>query len=437
MSMLPSSSGWGSTVDETFLDVRPHGLRFDGDDPVLAAAAWSRLAEPGDVVAGSLVRHLGAAGALVWLTEAVRDPARAVSGPALDQLVEPVSRSGRAVGQDLAGEPSPGEHREAAIRLADAVARWAPRLESLDPRRELRVLERYGGVLVVPGDPRWPAGLDDLGPAAPFALWVRGDTDVAAWARRSVAIVGARASTSYGERVAQELASGLADRGFSVVSGGAYGIDAAAHRGALAAGGVTCAVLAGGVDRFYPQGNHDLLRQVVATGSVLSEVPPGSAPFRQRFLARNRVIAAATSATVVVEAAHRSGALSTARRAVELLRPVGAVPGPVTSMASAGCHRLLRDGAAVCVTGVAEVAELAGTMGADAAGDVVTEVRQTDSLSPEEKSLWDALPVRSGASTDSVAVAAGLPPRRVLALLGSFESRGLVRRDGARWRRAP
>ncbi|WP_418277307.1 DNA-processing protein DprA [Isoptericola jiangsuensis] len=386
------------------------GLRFDGDDPRLAAAAWSRIAEPGDPVAGALVGHLGVVEALAWLVDAARDPSQV-----------PVA--------DLAGvRPASAE------RLAQAVARWAPRLGSLDPRRELRVLERCEGTLLVPGDERWPDGLAGLGAAAPFALWVRGNADLSTWARRSVALVGARASTAYGERVAANLACGLVDRGFAVVSGGAYGIDAAAHSGALAAEGVTCAVMAGGVDRFYPQGNDDLLRQVLATGTVLSEVPPGSAPFRQRFLARNRLIAALTGATVVVEAAHRSGALSTARHAVQLHRPVGAVPGPVTSMASAGCHALLRDGAAVCVTGAEDVAELAGAMGDDAAAaERSAPVGPRDGLDPDERMLWDALPVRSGATTDSVAASAGLAPRRVMTLLGSFERRGLARRDGARW----
>src|SRR5690606_18729050 len=254
----------------------------------------------------------------------------------------------------------------AVARLLRAVARWAPRLDGLDPRRELRVLERLGGELLVPGDAGWPVGLDDLGPVRPLALWVRGNRDLAALAERSVAVVGARACTDYGRHVTGEIAAGLAARGFTVVSGGAYGIDAAAHRAAVVSGGPTVAFLAGGVDRFYPAGNTELLREVVGSGgAVVSEVPPGSVPSRVRFLLRNRLIAAVAGATVVVEAAWRSGSLSTAVRAAELSRPVGAVPGPVTSMASAGCHRLLRDGAAVCVTDADEVAELAGVLSRD------------------------------------------------------------------------
>jgi DNA processing protein len=235
--------------------------------------------------------------------------------------------------------------------LARALSRWAPRLADLDPRPALDALGEHAGVLLVPGSPAWPRRLDDLGPAAPLCLWVRGRPDLAALAARSVAVVGARAATSYGERVAGDLGVGLAEQGVTVVSGGAFGVDVAAHRGALAAGGRTVALLAGGIDRPTPAGNLAVLERIVDDGGALvAESPPGTPPSRARFLQRNRVIAALTGATVVVEAAWRSGALSTAARAAELLRPVGAVPGPITSTASVGCHRLLRDGAAVCVT---------------------------------------------------------------------------------------
>jgi len=419
------------TVD---VRTRPGALPFDASDPVLARAAWSRLVEPGDPVAGTLVAHLGPAEALAWLVDAVRDPARALRGSALEPLGTEV----------------------AADRLMEAVARWAPRLDRLDPRRELRVLERFGGVLLVPDDPRWPARLPDLGPEEPFALWVRGEPDLAALAERSVALVGARASSAYGEHVAGDIAAGLADRGFTVVSGGAYGVDAAAHRGAVAVGAPTVAVLAGGVDRFYPPGNQDLLLRLAdGAGAVVSEVPPGSAPFRQRFLARNRLIAAASCATVVVEAAWRSGALSTARHAARLLRPLGAVPGPVTSATSTGCHLLLRDGAAVCVTDAAEVAELAGPLVAEAppapadpgtAGSAGRDgaraprggrPAEVDSLGEGSRRVWDALPARASAALDSLARAAGLSAAETLAGLGSLEQLGLVGQEGGRWSRRP
>ncbi|QAY62257.1 DNA-protecting protein DprA [Xylanimonas allomyrinae] len=379
-------------------------LAFDADDPALAAAAWSRIAEPGDETAGALVAHLGAPGALAWLLE---------------------QHAAGATGQ-----------KGLARALASGVARWSTRLDGLDPRRELQVIERAGGTLLLPQDERWPRGLDALGAAAPFALWVRGDADLAGACRRSVAVVGARASTSYGEHVTAQLAAGLVDRGFTVVSGGAYGIDAVAHRAALLAAGTTVAVMAGGVDRFYPQGNHDLLRRVAESGAVVAEVPPGSSPFRQRFLARNRLIAAMTAATVVVEAAWRSGALSTARRAADLLRPVGAVPGPVTSMASGGCHLLLRDGVATCVTDAAEVAELAGAAGDDAARAPVGAASVADGLDEAARAVLDALPARASAEAGSLARVAGRSLPEVLGALGVLELRGLVAADGARWRRA-
>lgn len=409
-------------MPEPRLPATPVALPFDVEDPRLAAAAWSRVAEPGDPVAGALVAHLGAAGALGWLVDAVRDPGRTLSRGALTGL-------GTSV---------------AAGRLVDAVARWAPRLEHLDPRRELRVLERHAGTLVVPGDPGWPSGLADLGAEAPFALWVLGQGDVGSLARRSVAVVGARAASGYGEHVAAQIGAGLAERGTTVVSGGAYGIDAAAHRGALAADGPTVAVLAGGVDRLYPRGNHALLRRVErAGGALVSEVPPGSAPFRQRFLARNRLIAAMSQATVVVEAAWRSGALSTARRAADLLRPLGAVPGPVTAATSTGCHVLLRDGAAVCVTDAAEVAELAARpgelldeppAGRDAEGR--GPVDRAAALGEPARLAWEALPARASAPLESVARTAGRSVREALAGLGVLEQHGLARQDGGRWRRA-
>ncbi|HEY5514903.1 MAG TPA: DNA-processing protein DprA [Pengzhenrongella sp.] len=392
------------------------------DPETLARAAWSRVAEPGDVVAGALIAALGAVDALEWVRAAA--PQSTEGGDpgvrrVFDALVE------RA-----------GSHGESPRRLAAGIARWAPRLEHLDPRRELRVLARLGGVVVHPGIPGWPTPLDDLGPAAPPCLWVRGEADLDRGLRRAVSVVGARAATGYGEHVAADLAAGLVERRFTVVSGGAYGIDAAAHRGTLAVGGRTIVFLAGGIDRPYPAGNAALLARVLESGgSVLSEVPPGCVPSKSRFLQRNRLIAAAGRATVVVEAAWRSGALNTAGHAAALLRPVGAVPGPVTSMASAGCHRLLRDGLAVCVTDAAEVAELAGTAATDLAPERAGLPADVDGLDADERKLLDALPVVRAAAPDSLARAAGLSIAQVLAALGPLELEGLAERDGPGWRR--
>ncbi|NLE70557.1 MAG: DNA-protecting protein DprA [Actinomycetales bacterium] len=379
------------------------------DDAVrLARAAWSRLVEPGDAVAGALLAALGPQEALAWLRAGAAPPVAAVDD----------------------GEP--GGRARAAARLAAAAERWRVRLAGLDPRRELWMLERVGGRLVVPEDDGWPDGLDDLGTAAPVCLWVRGAADAGRLLAGSVAVVGARACTAYGEHVTADLAAGIADAGRCVVSGGAYGIDAVAHRAALAVGGRTVAFLAGGVDRLYPAGNADLLEAVLEAGGLVSEVPPGSAPAKVRFLQRNRLIAAVTTATVVVEAAWRSGALSTARRAAELLRPVGAVPGPVTSAMSAGCHRLLREGSAVCVTDAAEVLELVGPTPAP---EPATVPRPGDDLDPVERRTLDALPVRRAVPEDVLARTAGLALPEVRAALGRLELVGLARREGGAWRR--
>jgi DNA processing protein len=262
--------------------------------------------------------------------------------------------------------------------------------------------------------------------------------DLAPALSRSVALIGARACTTYGEHVTAELGAGLAAKGWTVVSGGAYGIDAVAHRSALAVDGPTVAFLAGGVDRLYPAGNARLLSAVIErSGAVVSEVPPGSVPSKTRFLQRNRLIAAAGRTTVVVEAAWRSGALNTAGHASALLRPVGAVPGPVTSVASAGCHRLLRSGAAVCVTDVDEVLDLVGAVGGDLATPPEGPERAWDRLSAEARRALDALPVRRGAEVDSLARAAGLTAEETRAALGVLELDGLAVREAGTWRRRP
>ena len=393
---------------------RGAGSAADGTwwaDDRRARGVWSALAEPGDEVAGALAQACGAAPSLAWVAGAVDSGA-----PDWDALAA------------LVGDVDAPLRR----RVGAAVARWSARWPSLDPARDLAAAARCGARLVVPTDPAWPRGLDDLGALAPAALWVRGAPPAVT---RSVALVGARSSTTYGERVAVDLAVDLARRGWAVVSGGAYGIDAAAHRGALLGGGATLVVLAGGVDRAYPAGNARLLDEVVrAGGSLLSEVPPGSTPHRSRFLQRNRLIAAASRATVVVEAAWRSGAASTAHHAARLLRPVGAVPGPVTSAASAGCHRLLRDGVAVCVTDAAEVVELAGDTGADAAPARVDEdVRPVDALDPLARQVHDGLSRRTPHDVAGVASRAGTTVAQARAMLGLLELEGLARRAAAGW----
>ena len=283
--------------------------------------------------------------------------------------------------------------------------------------------------LVTPADEAWPDAADDLGPHAPLVLWVRGDPRALEAARSGVAIVGARAATAYGEHVAGEFAAELAASGVCVVSGAAFGIDAAAHRASLAGGGCTVALMAGGLERAYPQAHTELVERIAATGAVVSEVAPGSAPTKWRFLQRNRLIAALSAATVVVEAGWRSGSLNTAHHASALGRPLGAVPGPVTSAASAGCHRLLRELEATCVTTAAEVRELIGWGELTGRGGGESAPRTTDATR-----VRDALSRRVARSAQEVARRSGLGVADVQSHLGLLHLDGLVTAESEGWR---
>jgi DNA processing protein len=367
-----------------------------------ARAAWARVAEPGDGDAGRLVRELGAEAAMAALVARTR------------------------------GETAPGS---TAIP-APALERWRSRVASADVILALRQAARFAAALVVPGDKDWPRGLADLGDHAPLALWVRGARSRLSALERAIAVVGARAATAYGEHVAMEAAAGLVDRGVAIVSGAAYGIDGAAHRATLASQGVTIAFLAGGVDRFYPAGHDELLRRIEARGAVVSEVPCGVAPSRWRFLQRNRLIAATTGATVVIEAGWRSGSINTAHHAAQLGRPIGVVPGPVTSSASAGCHRLLRESDAICVTSPAEMAELLGEVSVAETGAEPDPDTRTASIDPVRMRLLDAMSTSSGRSPERFAAISGLAPDRIRAELGLLELEGVVRRRPTGWVRA-
>ncbi len=316
-----------------------------------------------------------------------------------------------------------------------AGAGLASRLSAYDPGAAERAADRCGAMILTPADAGWPHQLDDLREKVPHALWVAGAGDLRLLALRAVAVVGARACTLYGEQVAHGWSADLAAAGWTIVSGAAVGIDAAAHRGALAAGGVTIAVVAGGVDVAYPRSHAELLARIQDDGLVVSESPPGEQVRRQRFLSRNRLIAALGRATLVVEAALRSGAASTAGAAVGLNRPVLAVPGPVTSPASAGCHRMIRDGSAICVVDVDDVAGLLDLDSVSArGGGERPEPSAWDRLAARERQVLDALPRRGGLDVDAVVRASGLGPADVLAALALLESVALVRGDGAQWR---
>lgn len=361
----------------------------------LARAALARVAEPGDELMGGWLAGLGPAE--TW----------------------------RALRAD---RPLPGATAERWAGLRLRAARAAP-------ERDLEFLGRLGGRFVCPEDREWPSQLDDLGPGRPVGLWVRGPCSLRFTALRSVAVVGARACTDYGAHVAAELAGCLAERGWTVVSGAAYGIDGAAHRGALAASGLTVAVLAAGVDTGYPAGHRELLRRIAGCGLLVAELPPGEHPTRARFVQRNRVIAALTRGTVVVEAARRSGALITARQARRLGRHVMAVPGPVTSSLSAGTHQLIREDATL-VGDTAHVIELTGAIGEPHGVESAVAVAPVprDLLAPQAARVLDALPATGTAEVESVARGACTSPEAAVARLHELSSLGFVERVGDRWR---
>jgi DNA processing protein len=380
---------------------------------VFARAAWSSIAEPGDGVAGAVVGMLGAATALTAVVDAW--PAERLT----QSLAATVDENGAG---DAAG---------LRLGLEQALARWRPRLSSAEVIRSLQQAGRTGTALLVPGDSHWPSGVDDLGQHAPLALWWRGRPEALDAIRHSIALVGARAATGYGEHVAMEAAAGLVDRGLAIISGAAYGIDGMAHRSALASNGTTIAFLAGGVDRFYPSGHDALLTRIVQAGAVLSELPCGAAPTKWRFLQRNRLIAAASGATVVLEAGWRSGSLNTAGHAAALGRPLGAVPGPVTSPTSAGCHRLLRDYDAICVTTSAEMAELIG-VGVDLELDLTSTDGPRERTSDQIR-VFDALSARAPRVPAEIARRSGLSTGAVLGALGTLDFEGSVRERATGW----
>jgi DNA processing protein len=383
-----------------------------------ARAALSFLADPGDPVMGDLLRSVPPVELL----------ASVVSG-------HPNPGSTLARGSFSDGGISDGGRLRVAAAVADrAVERWRMRLPDVPPASRLAVWERNGYRLVGPGEPEWPTQLDDLGDARPVVLWLRGSADLRFACLRSVSVVGSRAATAYGTHVGTELAAEVAGRGWTVISGGAYGIDASAHRGALAVGGCTVAVLASGLSFGYPKGHDELFAAIAGTGVMVSECPPERAPTRPGFLVRNRVIAALSRGTVVVEAALRSGAINTARHAHELNRPVMAVPGPVTSEQSAGCHELIRESGAICVTGARDVLELVAPLGDDECGPDREPAVPAGNLDPVTASVLQAVLQRTGRGPATIATLAGVDLDTALRCLGLLAAAGHVERCEQGWR---
>ncbi|HLI36078.1 MAG TPA: DNA-processing protein DprA [Streptosporangiaceae bacterium] len=405
-----------------------------------ARATLTYLAEPGDPALAALLR--------------VCEPAEVVAAVRAGKVPAAVTAHGAATEMGDGGR----------ARLEHAIGLWRSRLAAIPAGADLAAFRREGIRLACPGDPEWPTQLDALGSARPYALWLRGNADLRYCCLRSVSIVGARAATAYGAHVSAQMSAALSERGWTVVSGGAYGIDGCAHRGALAADGVTVAVLACGVDYAYPRGHETLLAAIAAQGVVVSEWPPGTAPMRQRFLVRNRVIGALTRGTVVVEAGLRSGALSTAAHTAGLGRPLMAVPGPVTSDLSAGCHKIIREWGASCVTCAQDVIELLAPLGESAPaqyaaarqdrapghddapgrGSAVCQIGMPggrdapvlshDDLDPVTAAVLDAVPALGGAGPARIAVTAGLGLDAVIRSLGLLAAGGFIERCDRGWK---
>ena len=427
-------------------------MTIAGDDPDrLARAALTCIAEPGDPDLGALLRQCSPA-SIVAALGAGRSP---VAGSQSELPFGPEAGDRGPEGR-VPGEPggerthagSASSHRAAgpgagaraglaagdSPRLARALRRWSARLGDAPTAAALAGWRQQGIRLVTPGDPEWPGQLEVLGDARPWALWVRGNADLRYACLRSVSVVGSRAATGYGSHVASEMAAVLAGHGWAVVSGGAFGVDHWAHRGALAGEGVTIAVLASGVDIPYPPAHHDLFLAIAGQGTLVSELPPGRHPTKPGFLVRNRVIAALSRGTVVVEAALRSGALNTARHARDQGRPVMAVPGPVTSGQSAGCHQIIREWGAVCVTGARDVMELLAFPGDGLPAQPRGPVLPRDALDPVATRVLEAVPARSGRGPARIAVIAGVDFGTALSCLGELSAAGFVERTGQGWR---
>jgi DNA processing protein len=399
----PESSEPASTMSERRRgDAWTEERQRQGDD-LWAWVALAALVEPGNRELGMLVRRIGVRHAIELIC----------SGGVSSTL------AGTA-GVRLGGTATPAGVRALGERLIERS-------------------DRLGVRIVFPGSPDWPHRVNDLNRIsrdtgapvdrdtdAPLCLWVRGAHSVAEMLDRSVAIVGARAATDYGVHVTGDLAHGMAERDWTIVSGGALGVDAAAHRAALAAGGRTVAVLACGIDRPYPLANTGLLERIGDEGLLISEWPPGAPPYRVRFLIRNRVIAAASSATLMVEAAHRSGARQTLHRATHLGRPALVVPGPVTSAMSVGCHEELRREGIRLVASVAHVLEEVGRIGQDLAPVHRGQWRPHDDLDPISAQVLEAVLPRKLRTAEEIAAAAGVSPRDARRTLPGLVATGHV-----------
>lgn len=389
------------------------GANTDSEiENVFARATFSLVTEPGDRFAGALMASLSPEVLLDLLLE------RASLSAVLSRLKE----------ADDSGELL-GRFTDLGSAYSDALQRWTPRLKLVDVISALDVARKHGAIVLTPLSQSWPAQLDDLQDAAPHCLWVKTSSTNLFNFAESISVVGSRIATSYGEWVTSEIVSDCSSRSLPIISGGAYGIDAIAHRAAIANELATVAFMAGGLDRLYPSGNASLFEKILERGALVAEQAPGASPTKWRFLQRNRLIAAMSSATIVIEAGQRSGALNTVTHALELGRPVGVVPGPITSQASAGCNRLISEGLVSSICAPSEAADLAlgkaGWFQPELAG-----------LGAYETRALDAMGSKSLAATD-IANRAGLTSRETEIALGQLALLGFVKQTDRGWLKLP
>lgn len=392
---------------------------------MFSRGVWSRLSEPGDGVAGWFIGEVGPVAALEHVLGTLN------ATEVCDRIFAKIRDNDQEqYFADLGGSESSSEnHVRFVAELAKGLVRWRQRLNSRSSLNDFSTARHHRVGLLVPESLQWPSRLQDLGAHAPHALWYQGDSGVLK--RTSVAVVGSRAASSYGEHVTAEIVLGLSKNRIVVVSGGAYGIDAIAHRTTVSTGGSTVAVFAGGIDQRYPSGHDDLFDNISRSGVLLAEQAPGGSPTKWRFLQRNRLIAALSSATVVCEAGHRSGSLNTAGHASQLARPLGAVPGPVTSAASAGCHRLLREFSAVCIRDAQDALQLLS--GYEDTHPGVEEAREIPGESATHRRVIDALSLRKPRRVEEISVSSGLDFFEAQDALSELELLDLIKRTHLGW----
>lgn len=378
---------------------------------LFAAVSWSHLTEPGDAFAGFVREALGGTEALALL----------VAGATEASWLARIQESGRAEAAEV-------RFGDASATLQDSLARWTQRLSLNTVLKSLDETVSMGAHLIAPQDANWPSQLSALKHAAPALLWLRGDPKALRSSELSWAVVGCRTPTSYGQEATSHMVQGLADAGVTIVSGGAFGIDAIAHHAALLCQTPTIAVMAGGVDRLYPKSNEFLLSKIISEGAVVSEVPLATAPTKWRFLQRNRIIAALAGGTVIVEAGYRSGAINTANHAAALERPVAAVPGSIFSSRSAGCHRLIAEDRA-------QVVESAADLLAIFPGKFLVDEPIFEFMAPLETRTFDS--IGFGAPTiDQICRDAGLTLSEATQAIGALLLKGKVLQRGAGYQRA-